>query len=193
MTDYKEILGVITIIIAVVSYSTYFYNIFTTCTLPRTASWFIWGVLNAIAFSVQFQAGAGSGAWVTGFTACMCLLIAVISFVKCDEHFTMFDLWPLGAALVTLFLWCFTDSALLATILITVTCILGFIPTLHNAYLHPEEEVPTTFALNSLKFFISLFALSTYSLTTWLYPSVVLVLNAVLVAVILIRKRTRKI
>ena len=98
-------------------------------------------------------------------------------------------MWPLSAALATLLLWCFTDNAILATILITITYTLGFIPTFHNAYYHPEEEVPTTFALNSLKFFVSLFALSTYSLATWLYPSVIIVLNAVLVTVILIRRK----
>ena len=189
MYEYKEILGIITIIIAVVSYSAYFFNIFTTCTLPRTTSWFIWGLLNTIAFFVQYESGAGYGAWVTGFTAVMCLAISAISFFKCDEHLTKYDWIPLLGAFIAIILWYITDDALIAIIITTVTYTLGFIPTLHNAYFHPEEETATTFGLNSLKFLISLFAIESLSLTTWLYPFTLVILNAILASVIVLRRK----
>ena len=186
---YKDILGIITICIGLISYSDYFFNIFKGCTVPRSVSWLIWGVLSTIAFVVQYQAGGGPGAWITGFTACMCLLIAIISYFKCAEHFTLYDWIPLGGAALTLFLWWFTNNAVLAIILTTVTYAIGFIPTVHNAYLHPEEETATTFALNGFKFFLALFALDAYSLTTMLYSITIVVLNGLLVGVLLVRRK----
>lgn len=191
MDSYKEILGVLTLIIALVSYSTYFFNIFTTCALPRTTSWLIWGILSTIAFFVQYGEGAGSGAWVTGFTALMCLLISLISYIKCEEHLTNYDWLPLIASLFAIFFWWYTSDALIAILLTSLAYGLGFVPTLHNAYLHPEEEVATTFALNALKFFIALFALEYYSLVTTLYPLVLVSLNTLLVIVIIIQRKRR--
>lgn len=188
MDSYKEILGILTIVIALVSYSTYFFSIFTTCTLPRTTSWLIWGILSTVAFFVQYNAGGGSGAWVTGFTALMCLLISLISYIKCDEHFTTYDWLPFLGAVLALFFWWFTSDAFVAIILTSLAYGLGFVPTLHNAYLHPEEETATTFALNALKFFIALFALEYYSVTTILYPVVLVTLNTILVFVILVQR-----
>ncbi len=189
MHEYKEILGIIPIGIAVISYSDYFFNIFKRGTIPRTISWFIWGVLSAIAFSVQSGAHGGSGVWITGFTAVMCFTIALVSFFKCDEHFTLYDWLPLAGAFITLFLWLRTDNPILAIVLTCTTYAIGFIPTLHNAYLHPKQETVVTFALNGLKFFIAFFALESYTLETWLFPITLTVLNVILVAVILMRRK----
>ena len=188
MHTYKDILGVITIVIAVVSYSDYFFSIFRGNTIPRTISWLIWGILGAIAFTVQFHAGGGAGAWITGFTAFMCFLVAGTSYLKCTEHFTLYDWVPFSGALITLVFWFLTEDALVATLLIIVTHTLGFIPTMHNAYTHPDEETAMTFVLNGVKFSIAIVALNTYMLTTWLYPSVIVLLNAILVSIIVTRR-----
>lgn len=188
MNTYKDILGVVTIVIAIISYSDYFFSVFRGNTIPRTISWLIWGILGTIAFVVQYNAGGGAGTWITGFTAFMCFLVAGTSFIKCSEHFTLYDWVPLSGAVITLLFWCVTNNALVAILLIIITHTLGFVPTMHNAYNNPDEETAMTFMLNGLKFSIAIIALDSYTMTTWLYPAVIVFLNIILVLIIVTRR-----
>ena len=191
MHNYKAILGLITLGIAFISYSDYFFSIFKRGTRPRTISWLIWGILNTIAFCVQYEKGAGYGSWITGFAAIMCVVIACVSYFKYDEHFTMYDWLPFTGAVISLLFWWYTSDALMAIVFASITNAIGFIPTIHNAYMHPNEETATTFGLNGLKVLISIFALGVFTITTWLYPLVIVILNIITVMIILIRREKK--
>ncbi len=75
----SEILGALAVTIGMIGYAPYLWSIFKGRTKPHLFSWFIWGVLTAIAFAIQISEGAGAGAWVTGITAAVCFLITALS------------------------------------------------------------------------------------------------------------------
>jgi hypothetical protein len=191
--DYKNILGFLTIAIAIISYSLYFRNIYLGKTKPHAFSWFIWSVLAGIVFVAQVVEKGGAGAWITGFTAIVCFIISVIASFKTSEQFGIFDWLSLTAAVASIILWRFTKNPTLSVILISLTFAWGFLPTFRKAYYKPFEETATTFALNGLKFGISIFALSAFTISTWLYPATLAILNGVFTIFLLIlRKQSSK-
>lgn len=187
--DYKVVLGVITLVIAFVSYVPYFRDLFAGRTKPHAFSWFVWMVITGIAFAVQVAEKGGAGTWVTGVTALLCLVIFVFALFKGKRHFHLTDWICLLAAMVALALWQLAENPLAAVVLITLTDAIAFIPTFRKGFVKPYEDTPITFGLNGLKFFISLFALNSVTMTTWLYPASLVVTNWAFAAMVYARRR----
>jgi hypothetical protein len=192
MQNYKIILGFITIAIAVVSYGFYFKDIFFGNTKPQPFSWFIWAILSAIAFAAQLTENAGPGAWITGFTAVICIAISIVASFKMDWSFKLLDWLSLFLALAALVLWRYTSNPSLAAILVGAAFILGFAPTFFKGYDKPGEETSVTFMLNAIKFGIAIIALNSFSLATWLYPATLFLSNGLFVVFLLARRRQIK-
>ena len=189
MLDYKVILGSIAIIIGFIAYFPYFRNIFAGKTKPHAFSWFVWGVLTSIAFAAQVVENAGAGAWATGFTALACFTISVLALFKGDKHFPLFDWFSLIAAFVAMALWWATKDPTASVILVTITDAFAYLPTFRKGFYKPHEETVITFALNSIKFLIAMFALETFSLATWLYPASLVLTNGLFVTLLLVRRK----
>lgn len=192
MSDYKIILGFITLGIATVSYSFYFRDIFLGKTKPHAFSWFAWSVLSGTVFIAQLLGNAGPGAWITGFTAVACFAVSVIASFKNEEPFKIFDWVSLLAALAALILWRFTGQPAVAVLLVSAAYCFGFLPTFRKGYQKPFQETVATFALNSLKFGISIFALNSLSVNTWLYPATLFASNGLFVIMLLARREQIK-
>jgi hypothetical protein len=80
-------------------------------------------------------------------------------------------------------------DARVSTTLAVVALVIGSFLTMKKAYYKPGEETAKTFALNSIKFIPSIFALSTYSYLTVAYPVSALLTNAAIVIVIVARRK----
>jgi hypothetical protein len=91
-------------------------------------------------------------------------------------------------ALVSILLWIKTQNPLLAVELAVVIGALGFIPTFYKAFSKPQEETLATFFMNALKFIIAIFALTTFSPVTLLYPSAMVFMNISLGSLIAFRR-----
>ena len=150
MTDYKIVLGVIASIVGFVGYVPYFRDMVLARTRPHGFSWFVWRLLTGIAFFAQVAKGGGAGAWVTGFSAIVCLCIAGLAFFYGERQITKADWFSFGGALLGLVLWQLTNDPLLAIVLITITDALAFAPTFRKAYYKPDEETASTFILSSI-------------------------------------------
>ena len=181
-------MGYITILIALASYSLYFKDIFLNRTKPHAFSWFIWSVLFGIAFLAQLSGNGGPGAWITGFTAVICFIISVVASFKTQEKFKMLDWVCLALALAALILWRYCGNPSLAVLLVTIAYVIGFLPTFRKAYYKPQQETAATFGLNAIKFTIAIFALSSFSVVTWLYPAVLVFVNILFVGMLIERR-----
>lgn len=186
--DYKILLGILTILIGLVSYSFYFRDIFKGKTKPDAFSWLIWGFLASIIFFAQIIKGGGAGAWVTALTAFMCLLIAITTFLRGDGRIKVIDAVSLSGAAVGIFLWKYTNDPLAAVILITTVDMVGFVPTFKKSFRNPYEETVITFSLNGLKFAVAFAALQSFNTVTWLYPAANVLMNGSLVTMLLLRR-----
>ncbi len=187
--DYKVGLTVFAVGIGIVSILPYYRDIFKKKTKPHVFSWFLWGLLTAIAFFAQLAKGGGVGSWVTGFTSLSCFFIAVLSLYRGEKDITTLDWVSFILAIFGIVLWQLTNNPLTAVLIVTAVDALACVPTYRKGYFKPFEETVSTYVLSSVKFIPGFFALESLNLTTWLYPVSIVVTNLGLVCMLLWRRK----
>jgi len=145
---------------------------------------------------VQIQKEAGAGSWVMGATAIFCVLISGMAQYKRRWLLKEFGRWDWGAlaagiALFALYLGSknFSWGPILSAALATSADLVLYVPIFTKAWTLPQMENRTSYALNSLKFIPSFFAMESYSWETCLYPAALVVMNAVVVIYLFWRRR----
>src|SRR3989344_431937 len=189
MSDYKDFLGGLAVLIGIFSYIPYFKNIFAGKTKPHAFTWLVWSVQTSIAFAVQIVEKSGAGSWVTGTTAVICTAVFLLALLKGQRQFNTFDWGALIVAGIGLFLWKITHNPLTALSLVIITDAVGFLPTFRKGYHFPFEETAITFACAALKFTIAIFALESFTLASWLYPAALVLMNGTFTVMLLLRRR----
>ena len=171
------ILGLITIVIAFFSYGFYLTDVIRGKTKPHGLTWLIWAVLNTLIWYQQMSHGAGPGAWVTGVAAIANFVIFLTSFRYGERLITKLDWLCGGFALVAIAAYAVSPNVEVSTVLACIVFILGLIPTFRKSLVNAHQETAVTFALNSLKFLVALFALQAFTFTTATYPLVLFLAN----------------
>jgi hypothetical protein len=166
----------------------YLKNVFFGRTKPHVFSWLLWSLLAGIGFFAQISKGAGVGAWVTGMTGVMCLLIAIIGIFSGKDHILRIDIWCFIGALLGVIVWRITDDPLAAVLIVSVIDALAFIPTFRKAYSRPYEETASAFALAALKWTLGIIALESLNLTTAIYPASLVFTNGLFVTMLIVRR-----
>ena len=93
------------------------------------------------------------------------------------------------AAILGIVLWRITSDPLTAVVIVTITHTIAMGPMFRKAYLKPYEETLSLFVLSIAKFVVGFLAFVSFNLTTMLFPSVIIVLNVVLVSVLIYRRK----
>ena len=187
---YKTALGLVSIAMGAVAYAIYFWQTTRQQRVqPHPFSWFLWGLVTCVAYLAQRQRGGGAGSWVTAFTGAVCFAIGVLSLLKHRRRFNAFDWASLGLGLGVFAFYLVAQDPTGSAIVATATDLVGFAPTVHKGWLEPHRDSATSFTLNGLQFVPALFALDSYSLASWLFPASLIAANAVVVAVLLVRRR----
>lgn len=184
----KTIFGLVSVALAAIGYTSYAVTVLKGRTRPHLFSWWIWGLVMAVAAAVQLTNDAGAGAWVTVFSAAACLAIALLSLRHGDRNIAPTDWVALAAALTIIPAWAVTRNPLLAVLMASAIEWLGYYPTMRKSWLRPREETPITYSLDLTKWLMSLWALTAYSAVTLIYPLALLAANALLVTIILGRR-----
>jgi hypothetical protein len=170
----KDVLGHIATLLTFISFGPYLIGALTGKVRPHLFSWVIWSLSTLIVFAAQWQAQGGAGAWSIGWGGVLTVVIAVIAYVKkADLSMHISDWCFFVAALLSIPLWHWTSDPLLSVILLTVIDLLGFGPTLRNAWANPHQEQITFYALYVVRNVFSFAALERYTVTTWLFPVVI--------------------
>jgi len=117
MSDYKEFLGVLSILFALIAYMLYLRDIFIYHTKPHAFSWLIWALLAGIAFAAQYAENAGAGSWVTFTDVFLCTLIFIIALRIGEKSYVFLDWISLLAGLFSLTLWWLTKTPTMSVIL----------------------------------------------------------------------------
>lgn len=179
----------IAVAISVVSLFPYILDILKKKTKPHLYTWVIWTPLTFMAFFSQVSDNAGAGAWTTGVTALLCLIILALSIPFGTKDVTKSDrIMLIGVGVAAVFYW-LVKNPLLSIILVTFIDVAAFFPTIRKSIKRPYEETLSTHNFAALKHFISLFALDKVSMITALYPTAVFLANLVLVGVIIKGRR----
>jgi hypothetical protein len=187
----KTFFGLASVLVTLLQFAPYIYDIFRRKTYPHAFSWFVWGLPCFIVFAAQIAEGGAAGAWATGFTTIACTGIFILALFYGDRNIHLIDWICLGLASLAIAVWSVTSNPLYAVCLITLSDVLGFGPTLRKSLLKPEEETLSSYFIAGIKWILALLAFNKVSLVLWLYPVSMIIANWILV-VILMRKYTNK-
>ena len=189
MHELKTAISIAAVSLTLVGYIPYFRDIFKGKTEPHVYTWFIWGLVTAIAFGLQVSAGAGVGSWVTGVVAVVAFAICGLGLRNGKKNITKIDTLFLFLAFVALFLWLVVKQPVISVILVSSIDMLGFAPTIRKSWHKPHTETLFTYELNAFRHTISIFALENYSIVTWLYPGSWALANAIFSVMLIIRRK----
>ena len=188
----KEVLGTITIVLAIIGHAPYIKDTFKGKTQPHLFTWVIWSLVVSIAFLVQWTNEGGAGSWGTGVTALLVIIIAVLSIRKGTGDITKLDKVLFVSALIAIIPWYITKNPTVSIILISIIDACAFLPTIRKTMNDPSSETLITYVLNVARHGLSIIALSKLSFVTVLYPVYLLIMNIVMSTIILRNKLTKE-
>lgn len=185
----KELIGLITVILAFAGHTPYVIDTYRKKTTPHIFTWLIWSFVSSIAFLGQVAKGGGPGSWSTGVTTVVIILVTLLTLRNKKTDITLSDKILFGFALVAIIPWYFTKDPTLSVIIATIIDACAFIPTIRKTLRNPKSETFTTYALNILRHTLSLVALSKYNVATVLYPAYLLCMNSLMTYIMLSAKK----
>ncbi len=190
ISQIKSGIGVIAVFLVFVGYVPYIKNVVSGKTTPHIYSWFLWGFVTALAFALQISDGAGVGAYVTLAAASMCSLVAVLALLKKGKKdITALDTFFLILACISVFFWLVAKQPFVSAVLVTLTDLLGFVPTIRKSWNKPYSETLSFYLLNTFRFILAVIALQQYSVITALYPITWCVANGLFAVLLYVRRK----
>jgi len=171
------LLGGISVALAVIGYGYYIRNTLTGHTRPHALTWLVWSLLNTFVFFEQTISGAGAGAWVTLTAGFANFFIFLLALRFGERTITRFDWVCIALVVGMLLFWTRFQDPAITVLFATTIFVLGLLPTIRKAAKNPHEETATEYAMASIKFFLALFALQTFTFATAFYPLSIAVVN----------------
>jgi hypothetical protein len=184
----KDMFGVISLLLSVVSYVPYIRTIFVANTKPHAFTWLVWGTVMAIAFIAQLSDKAGAGSWATGLSAALCLGIAILALFRGETHITRGDWIAFLTTFLAIPLWIATSHPLWPVLLVTGIDAIAYYPTFRKSYAKPDEELAFKYALTVIRYLFSLLALEHYTIVRSVYQIVSIFMELGIVIMLLWRR-----
>lgn len=186
---FKQIVGFVAVILTLAGYVPYIRDTLKGKTTPHIYTWFLWSLLSFIGFALQMSDKAGPGAFVTLTAAIAGLFICIVGFRKGSKNITFSDTVFLILALLSLVIWLFAKQPVVSTILISVTDLLAFFPTLRKSWRKPEEETLSSYVTNTFRFGLALVALEKYTIISSLSPWTWVFMNGIFSIFLIVRRK----
>jgi hypothetical protein len=190
MSD-KEILGGLSLIISAAAYAPYIWSMFRRQIRPHLFSWIVWSLISLIAYLAQTRGNAGPGSWAVGFSGLCTVIIALCSLRYGERHITRFDWVCFVGALLAIPLWRLSSNPTASLVLVLAIDSLAYGMTFRKSWIKPYSENVVVYLLDTVKYGAAILALEHYSLLTILFPLYIIVVEAALAALILLRRRAK--
>ncbi|HSX57974.1 MAG TPA: hypothetical protein VLE47_01725 [Candidatus Saccharimonadales bacterium] len=186
MKDFLLILSALITIFAVLPYIS---DILRKKTKPNITSWITWTLLFTVATIAEFASGERRTAFFTGSVAVETLLVVILGNRYGYAKYTKFDAVCQILALAGFVVWWLFNNPLAAVIFVVLIDLLACLPTLEHSWFSPTEETWQTFALSGVGAFVAIFALTSFTWTSLIYPVYLVLINAIITTLILSRRR----
>jgi hypothetical protein len=173
---------IVAIAIRVGAGAQYTWGVYKGRARPNAVTWLLWGITPLIAFVAQIHHGAGPESAVTLVLAIGPLVVAGVTVLR-DR--TASQLTPLTTtcaafAVVGLILWQVTKNPVLAIAFCIIADAFATVPTLAKAYRDPRSEYATPYYLSVSSMVVTLYAVETWTFTTYAFPLYMLIINVIL-------------
>lgn len=188
----KEIIGGIATVLTFAAYIPYYRDILKGRTRPHVYTWSLWGLLTILIVALQLKGGAGPAMWVTASAGLLCLGVVVLSFKNGKKGITASDTVVAALSLMAIGFWLFADQPEVAITLVVVADLLAFIPTVRKSYIDPYSETLSLYVTNTFRFCLALLAVEQYTYLSSVWIVAWVAGNALLSALIIIRRRSFK-
>lgn len=160
-------------------------------TKPRIASWFVWGSITIVGVAASFTQHQIPAGIYALFCALECFAIVAFGFRYGDRHLERLDILCLVGASAGLLCLVLVKAPVLALLIALLTDFLGAIPTIKHAWLHPQEETPSTYVLNAIGSGITLLVANFHVFTAIGYPLYLFLLDGSLAGILLAGRRAQ--
>ena len=190
MDDWRDALGLLSVALAILAAIIYIAQTLRGEVRPHPLSWFLFGILSLTGYLVQRDEGARQGSWTLMAMTVICFLFVAASVARGERSFSRRE-WAFAVAGGAVFVvYLFTRQSNVAAALTTLVDALGYGPTFVRGWSQPKKDSVASFALNGIKFVPSLMAMDPLSFATSFYPATLLVLNAAVAIMLVMRRGT---
>ena len=187
--DLKTLLGLAAVAMTIAAHVPYLLQTLKGTNKPHIFTWVIWSLLTFIAFAAQVTGNAGAGAWVTGVTGVICLIITAAAFMRRGETTITRSDWAMFlTGLAAIPLWMITDDPTWSVLIVVGIDCSAFWPTFRKSWHKPLEENSFMYGFNIPRHMIALSALSQVTLVTALYPAALLAMNIIMYVMLKARR-----
>jgi hypothetical protein len=152
------------------SFVPYIRDIFKKTTKPERASWFIWSVLNVIAFASLWTKGASDSLWLTGGQVIGDIVVLALAIPYGMGGFARSDKVALIAASVGLLLWYLTNEPAVALAIAIAIDMAGLYLTVTKAYEHPATETLSSWTLTWVSGLFAILSVGVLNITLLAWP-----------------------
>lgn len=148
----------------------YILEIIKGSTKPRIVSWFTWTAILLIGTYASFSQHQIPAAVYTFICALGCLAVVILGFKFGDKQFEKLDIVSFIGVLAGLVVLIVYKNPTLAIFASISTDLVGTIPTLKHAWLHPEEETWSAYLLYAIGSGLTLWVANFHILSAVAYP-----------------------
>jgi hypothetical protein len=192
LAGWRDALGFLSVALAVLAAVIYIAQTLRGEVRPHPLSWFLFGILSLTGFLVQRDEGARQRSWTLMAMTVICFLFVAASVARGERSFSRRE-WAFAVAGGAVFVvYLFTRQSNVAAALTTLVDALGYGPTFVRGWSQPKKDSVASFTLNGVKFVPSLMAMDPISFATSFYPATLLVLNAAVAIMLVIRRRASR-
>ena len=192
MDSYKEIIGVITVIMTIILYGFYLRDTIKGKISPHPFSWIVWFTIAITVFLAQVSDNAGPGAWMNGAVCIFNFFIILASIKNGFSNIKPIDIIVFTISIIAVPVWIMTESAFWSVIILSFANTLAYIPTYRKSYHNPNNEPVYLYGINFFRHGLSITALTNYSTITMLSPFMLVINNGALAIFLLWRRKIIK-
>ncbi|MFA5025570.1 MAG: hypothetical protein WC503_03635 [Candidatus Shapirobacteria bacterium] len=189
----KQVLGVLTVAMALIGYVPYLRDTFKGKTKPHVISWFLWTLVSFIAFGLQWSKGAGAGSYANFAMGVISLALFIKSLKNGTKNIKPVDFVSFVLAITAIVLWLVVNQPVWSIILVVVIDILSFIPTFIKSWYKPWQETLFTWILSIVRQGCIILSLQTINFVTILFPLYAFIANILFCTLLITRRKVVKI
>ncbi|MCL4405206.1 MAG: hypothetical protein M1361_01130 [Patescibacteria group bacterium] len=185
----KPIFAILSLITTLWAVLPYLRDIFLKKTKPHAYTWLIWTITQGTAAAGLIYGKGGWGGLELVVGTALVFIIFLLSLKYGTRSITKSDTVVLIFALLAIVIWWQLHNPFLAVIMVSAIDFAGYIPSFRKTFYEPWTETPSSWAIFSLGNILNILALSQYNFLTLTYLITIIIANAVLLAVCLIRRQ----
>lgn len=188
----KTIISGIVIALTLAGYIPYIRDILKRKTKPHAFTWFSVALTAGVAYGLQVVGGAGVGAIPMLAVSAICVLVFVLSLFYGTKDIKKADILFLLLSLVALYLWLVVKQPLWSIVLITLSEVLGYIPTIRKSWHDPYSETLSLYEISMFRHALAILALEKINILTALYPTAWAATNLGITIMLIMRRRRKQ-